>query len=89
MPVALDGPCRVMDLREGDALTAGPLRVWRHVGRESGAAAVSLRVLDLASGASAGLRNADCEEVLFVPTSGQFVLRGLSVSLRGLRVQIR
>jgi mannose-6-phosphate isomerase-like protein (cupin superfamily) len=62
----LTGSCRVTDLREGPPVQEGGLRVWRHVGRESGAEALSLRVLELAACASASLRNAACEEVLFV-----------------------
>ena len=66
MPVVLRGACRVVGVREGLPTERDGLRVWRHVGRESGAAFVSLRVLELEPGATAGLRNADCEEVLFV-----------------------
>jgi mannose-6-phosphate isomerase-like protein (cupin superfamily) len=62
----LNPPCRVMDLREGAPARHGVLTVWRHVGRESGARAMSLRVLDVAPGTSPGLLNGDCEEVLFV-----------------------
>src|SRR5262245_15747421 len=62
----LNPPCRVMGLREGTPVRHGALSVWRHVGRESGAKAMSLRVLELAPGTSPGLLNGDCEEVLFV-----------------------
>lgn len=55
-----------MDLREGAPVRVGVLSVWRHVGRESGAAAMSLRVLDVQPGAAPVLQNGDCEEVLFV-----------------------
>ena len=47
MAVTLKGACRVMGLREGEPARQGRLRVWRHVGRESGAAALSLRVLEV------------------------------------------
>jgi len=67
MAVTLKGACRVMGLREGEPARQGRLRVWRHVGRESGAAALSLRVLEVDPGGPApGLRNGPCEEVLFV-----------------------
>jgi mannose-6-phosphate isomerase-like protein (cupin superfamily) len=67
MAVTLKGACRVMGLREGEPSRHGPLRVWRHVGRESGAAALSLRVLEVEAGGEAPcLRNGPCEEVLFV-----------------------
>ena len=67
MPVTLKGSCRVMGLREGEPSRHGRLRAWRHVGRESGAAALSLRVLEAeAGGPTPSLRNGPCEEVLFV-----------------------
>ena len=55
-----------MGLREGAPARHGALTVWRHVGRESGATAMSLRVLDVAPGTTPGLLNGECEEVLFV-----------------------
>lgn len=65
--MSLGGACRVMALRGGTPLRRPGLRVWRHVGRESGAAAVSLRVLEVEAGAHAPvLLGRDCEEVLFV-----------------------
>ena len=67
MAVTLKGACRVMGLREGEPSRHGRLRVWRHVGRESGSAALSLRVLEVEAGGEAPcLRNGPCEEVLFV-----------------------
>src|SRR6266849_3715467 len=65
--VTLAGACRVMGLREGDFVRHDGFRVWRHVGRETGAHAVSLRVLEVDPGAvTPGLVNGECEEVLFV-----------------------
>ena len=52
MAVTLKGACRVMGLREGEPSRHGPLRVWRHIGHESGAAALSLRVLEVEAGAT-------------------------------------
>lgn len=67
MAIVLSGACRVMDLCEGEPSFHGSLHVWRHVGRERGAAAMSLRVLEAEPGATApGLQNGPCEEVLFV-----------------------
>ena len=66
MPVILEGGCRVAGLREGEAERHDALHVWRHVGREAGAAAISLRVLELTPGLSPSLRNAFCDEVLYV-----------------------
>lgn len=67
MAVTLKGACRVMGLREGEPSRHGRLRVWRHIGRESGATALSLRVLEVEAGGEApALRNGPCEEVLFV-----------------------
>lgn len=66
MAVWLEGGCRVGGLKEGVPLEAGALRLWRHAGRELGAHAMSLRVLELAPGDTATLGNAACDEVLFV-----------------------
>jgi mannose-6-phosphate isomerase-like protein (cupin superfamily) len=66
MPIELTGGCRVSRLREGAAREHGTLRAWQHAGRESGAADISLRVLELARGRSPTLGGAPCDEVLYV-----------------------
>ena len=63
MPLLLDGAFRVSGWKEGEALTHGNLRLWRHA---MGAEAISLRVLEFAAGLSPGLRNSGCDEVLYV-----------------------
>ena len=63
MPLQLQGGCRVSGWKEGEALTHGNLRLWRHA---AGAEAISLRVLEFAAGLSPGLRNPGCDEVLYV-----------------------
>ena len=64
--VNFDGGCRLFGLREGEPTRRGGLSIWRHVGRERGAAAISFSALELAPEASSAWRNADCDEVLFV-----------------------
>src|ERR1043165_2907547 len=66
MAVLLEGGCRVTRMREGSPDVCGTLSVWRQVGREQGARAISLRVLECSRGLSPGLRNRDCDEVLYV-----------------------
>jgi mannose-6-phosphate isomerase-like protein (cupin superfamily) len=66
MAVELEGGCRVVGLREGAPFELEGLRVWRHVDRTTGARAISLRVLEVGPGTSPGIRNATCDEVLFV-----------------------
>jgi mannose-6-phosphate isomerase-like protein (cupin superfamily) len=66
MPIELEGGCRVSGLKEGAPRLHGGLRAWRHAGRELGASAISLRVLEVAAGLSASLHNTACDEVLFV-----------------------
>lgn len=66
MPVELEGRCRVFGLREGEPESRAGLKVWRHVGRESGANAISLSVFELKPGAAASWRNGESDEVLFV-----------------------
>ena len=79
MPIELTGRCRVSGLREGAAREHGTLRVWQHAGRESGAAAISLRVLELAPGRSPSLGGVDCDEVLYVfEGAGALLFEGVS-----------
>jgi mannose-6-phosphate isomerase-like protein (cupin superfamily) len=52
-------------MREGSPDVRGTLRAWRQVGRSAGAQAISLRVLEFSQGLSPGLRNVDCDEVLY------------------------
>ncbi len=53
-------------LHEGEPHAHGPLRIWDRVGRENGARAISLRVLELESGRSPALSNRECDEVFYV-----------------------
>jgi len=66
MLAILDGGCRVVGLKEGEPASEGPLRIWKHFGREAGARAISLRVLELPAGERATLRNESSDEVLYV-----------------------
>jgi mannose-6-phosphate isomerase-like protein (cupin superfamily) len=63
MPVFQEGGFRVSGWKDGEALTRGNLRIWRHA---MGAETISLRVLEFAAGLSPGLRNQGCDEVLYV-----------------------
>jgi len=79
MPIELTGGCRVSQLREGVAREHGTLRAWQHAGRESGAAAISLRILELAPGRSPRLGGAACDEVLYVlEGAGALLFEGVS-----------
>jgi quercetin dioxygenase-like cupin family protein len=66
MNTELDGGCRVVSLTEGEPVRDGALRIWKLFGRESGARAISLRVLELLAGERASLRNEVADEVLYV-----------------------
>ena len=66
MAVVLEGGCRVSEMREGASVVEGPLRIWNRIGRATGAQAISLRVLEFAPGLSPGIRNDDCDEILYV-----------------------
>jgi mannose-6-phosphate isomerase-like protein (cupin superfamily) len=66
MPIELTGGCRVHALREGAPLSHGRVRAWNHVGKANGAAAISLRVLEIAPGRASGLGGAPCDEVVYV-----------------------
>jgi mannose-6-phosphate isomerase-like protein (cupin superfamily) len=66
MAVDLAGGCRVSAMREGTPNVVGSLSIWNQVGKPTGAKAISLRILEFGVGLSAGLRNADCDEVFYV-----------------------
>ena len=53
-------------IREGEAAVAGSLRIWRQVGRDTGARAISLRTLEFGKGVSPRLSNPGCDEVVYV-----------------------
>lgn len=66
MAVDLAGGCRVSEMREGTPHVTGSLSIWNQVGKATGAKAISLRTLEFGVGLSPGLRNRDCDEVLYV-----------------------
>jgi mannose-6-phosphate isomerase-like protein (cupin superfamily) len=66
MAVILEGGCRVSEMREGEAVVNGTLRVWNRIGRATGAQAISLRVLEFAPGLSPTIQNEDCDEILYM-----------------------
>jgi len=66
MAIVLEGGCRVSTMHEGEPRVFGSLKVWSQVGRASGAEAISLRLLEFGPGTSPGLRNRECDEVIYV-----------------------
>ena len=66
MAVTLEGGCRVSEMREGEPVVNGTVRIWNQVGKANGANAISLRVMEFAPGLSPGIRNGDCDEILYV-----------------------
>jgi mannose-6-phosphate isomerase-like protein (cupin superfamily) len=66
MVVTLEGGCRVSDMRDGDPLVEGTLRLWRQIGRATGADAISLNVMEFASGISPAIRNDQCDQILYL-----------------------
>src|SRR6516162_6754308 len=92
MAIEFVGGCRAFQLREGEpAMRRNGLTVWRHVGRERGAAAISFSVLELAPECGAAWRNAECDEVLGVlEGEGGLILDGERHSLEpGAGVYLR
>jgi mannose-6-phosphate isomerase-like protein (cupin superfamily) len=71
MQVTLEGGCRVSNMRDGQPLVEGTLRIWNQVGRATGAQAISLRILQFAPGLSPAIRNSDCDEILYVLDSSE------------------
>jgi mannose-6-phosphate isomerase-like protein (cupin superfamily) len=66
MASILEGGCRVTTIREGSPIVTGTLKVWRQVGRDTGAHAISLRTLQFDSGQSPVLLNPQCDQVVYV-----------------------
>jgi len=66
MAVSLEGGCRVSAMREGNPVVSGTVRIWNQIGKATGAQAISLRVMEFAPGLSPGLRNGDCDEILYL-----------------------
>jgi mannose-6-phosphate isomerase-like protein (cupin superfamily) len=65
MAIELTGGCTVSGLRGGSPRTENGIRIWQHAGRAQGAAAISLRVIDVPAG-RALVGGAACDEVLYV-----------------------
>lgn len=66
MVVLLAASCRVSDMHDGEPISNGTLRIWKQIGRASGAQAISLRVMEFAPGRSPGIQNEECDQILFV-----------------------
>lgn len=65
MAVAWEGGCRVSTMREGTPQIDGSLKIWNHIGPQTGAKAITLRILEFGPGRSPELQNQDFDEVLF------------------------
>jgi mannose-6-phosphate isomerase-like protein (cupin superfamily) len=70
MVVTLEGGCRVSAMRDGEPLAKDTVSIWNQIGLATGAQAISLRVLEFAPGLSPGIRNGDCDEVLYLLGEG-------------------
>ena len=66
MVVILEGGCRVSQMHYGEPLVEGTLRIWKQIGRATGAESISLRVMEFAPGLSPTIRNEDCDEILYI-----------------------
>lgn len=66
MAVTLEGGCRVSEMREGNPVVNGTVRIWNQIGRATGAQAISMRVMEFAPGLSPTIVNYDCDQVLCV-----------------------
>jgi len=71
MSVTLAGGCRVFEMREGVPVINGTLGIWNQIGRATGAQAISLRIMEFAPGLSPGIRNGDCDEILYMLDSAE------------------
>src|SRR5882672_7294129 len=88
MALILEGGCRVSDMHDGGPNAEGSLRIWNQVGRQTGAQAISLRIMEFAPGLSPGIRNGDCDEILYVLDWERGWERGHPDSERGHPVRL-
>ena len=65
MAVLLEGGCRVSSMYEGTPVVQGSMKIWRQVGRATGAKAISLRVLEFGPGTSPTIQNVESDEVFY------------------------
>jgi mannose-6-phosphate isomerase-like protein (cupin superfamily) len=66
MAVTLAGGCRVSHMHEGEPLVQGTLRVWPQIGRATGAEAISLSVMEFATGMSPTIHNDHCDQIVYL-----------------------
>jgi mannose-6-phosphate isomerase-like protein (cupin superfamily) len=66
MAVVLAGGCRVSEMNEGSAQIGGSLKIWSQISRNTGAKAISMRVMEFGHGQSPLLKNDESDEVLYV-----------------------
>ena len=90
MAVVLDGGCRVSTMNEGTPSVFDSLKIWNQIGKATGADAISLRVLEFGPGMSPGLRNRDCDEVLYVLESlnDEVDVHGCAILIDGKRYDV-
>ena len=66
MAEVLEGGCWVTGIRDGQPTINGTLSVWPQIGRANNAAAISLRTMEFGPGLSPGIRNQECDEIIYV-----------------------
>jgi mannose-6-phosphate isomerase-like protein (cupin superfamily) len=91
MAVILEGGCRVSTMHEGTPSTSGSLKIWNQAGKATGADAISLRVLEFGPGMSPGLKNRECDEVLYALESlhDDVEGHGCTIVIDGNRYEVR
>lgn len=65
MAVMLEGGCRVTGMREGQPWINGSMKIWKQIGRATGAQAISLRVIEFSQGVSPVIQNREADEVFY------------------------
>lgn len=71
MAVTLEGGCFVSHMREGTPVVTGTLSRRDMIGRQNGARAISLSILEYSRGASPGLSTSDSDHILFRIETGK------------------
>lgn len=82
MAVVLEGGCRVSTMFEGSPQVFDSRKVWNHIGKTSGAKAISLRILEFGPERWHVIRNSECDEVLYLlEDSCTVVIDGIAYEL--------
>jgi len=65
MAIVLEGGCSVSRMNDGHSVRNGSMLIWNQIGRDTGAQAISLRLLEFEQGVSPVIQNREADEVFY------------------------